>query len=90
MCIRDRGLLSGYTAGDDSYLTASVTRAEFVKMAVKLFNAPTGSSTVQRFLDVPAGHEYAAEINEAVERGLVVGNGDSYFYPCLLYTSRCV
>ena len=75
------GLLSGYTAGDDSYLTASVTRAEFVKMAVKLFNAPTGSSTVQRFLDVPADHEYAAEINEAVERGLVVGNGDSYFYP---------
>lgn len=80
--VRVLGILSGDENGNLN-LSASVTRAEFVKMmtAASTYKDSVGSSTASLFTDVKSGHWANGYINLAVEQGWVTGYVDGSFRP---------
>ena len=80
--VRVLGILSGDENGNLN-LSASVTRAEFVKMmtAASTYKDSVGSSTASLFTDVKRGHWATGYIKLAVEQGWVTGYVDGSFRP---------
>ena len=80
--VRVLGILSGDENGNLN-LSASVTRAEFVKMmtAASTYKDSVGSSTASLFTDVKSGHWATGYIKLAVEQGWVTGYVDGSFRP---------
>ena len=80
--VRVLGILSGDENGNLN-LSASVTRAEFVKMmtAASTYKDSVGSSTASLFTDVKSGHWAGGYIKLAVEQGWVTGYVDGSFRP---------
>ena len=76
------GIMSGDGSGDLN-LSAKVTRAEFVTMAIKA--APGGDGVGQAatspYPDVPRGHWASGYVEAAVSRGLASGFSDGTFRP---------
>ena len=76
------GIMSGDGSGDLN-LSAQVTRAEFVTMAIKA--APGGDGVGQAatspYPDVPRGHWASGYVEAAVSRGLASGFSDGTFRP---------
>ena len=62
------------------YPENNVTRAEFTKMAVSLFEIES-SSTESAFTDVPADEWYAEYVAAAAEAGIVTGTSETTFSP---------
>ena len=80
--VRVLGILSGDENGNLN-LSASVTRAEFVKMmtAASTYKDSVGSSTASLFTDVKSGHWAVGYIKLAVEQGWVTGYVGGSFRP---------
>ena len=80
--VRVLGILSGDENGNLN-LSASVTRAEFVKMmtAASTYKDSVGSSTASLFTDVKSGYWANGYIKLAVEQGWVTGYVDGSFRP---------
>lgn len=80
--VRVLGILPGDENGNLN-LSASVTRAEFVKMmtAASTYKDSVGSSTASLFTDVKSGYWANGYIKLAVEQGWVTGYVDGSFRP---------
>ena len=64
--------------------TKTITRGEFASILVSLLglgDIATSDAGKTVFQDVPANHEYAAQINTALQRGLMVGYSSDTFAP---------
>ena len=76
------GILSGDGSGNLN-LSAKVTRAEFVTMAVKASPGGdgVGQAATSPYPDVPRGHWASGYVEAAVNRGLVTAFSDGTFRP---------
>lgn len=63
---------------------AITTRGEFASMIAKVMQmnpALRVNNSVYTFYDVPEEHPHYAEIEFLAKAGIIIGNGDGYFYP---------
>jgi len=74
------GILTGYADGG-VHPGDSITRAEFVTMAVRFARAMPEDPELSRFSDVPASHWAYSYINAAVQFGWIKGYEDGAFRP---------
>lgn len=73
------GILDGYEDGSFRH-NASITRAEFTKIAVSFFKH-VGGASANPFSDVPDSAWYAEFVKAAAELGLIDGYEDGTFRP---------
>lgn len=76
------GIFQGDAAGNfnpDDF----ISRAEFATVICRLLDAevPSGQASSTPFTDVPSSHWAAGYISQAVQLGIVNGNGDGTFTP---------
>jgi hypothetical protein len=65
---------------------ASMTRGQFVKMAVEAYNLPVPATAYATFADVAPDNEFYPYIEGAVAAGLIQGVSEGVFAPCSIIT----
>ena len=74
-----RGILA--VSGSARWPQEPVTRAEFAAALVRLLELRGTGEGEDRFADVPASHQYAAELRIAKQFGIIRGDGKGRFRP---------